>query len=185
MLIKGSTELNVNRKKLWKYLLDPKALKKAIPGLKSLRLENDIYYAEIDLGFSFLKGSYSGEFNIVEEAKPKLMLIELRGSSKNNSISTTASLKLTKTKTGTIVSYQTEPKISGRISFLGARLFNNIARNIAGQFFASIEKQILAEEDLKKKKKLKKGKAKKAKKGIKKKKKIVKKQKRKSKKLKK
>lgn len=161
MLIKGSNQIKANRKKVWKYLLDPKALKKAIPGLKQLSLEDGVYYAEIELGFAFLRGNYSGEFRIHEDKEPELMQIDLTGSSKNNSISTTGSLLLEKNKTGTKVSYKTKPKISGRIAFMGNRLFNNIAQNIAGQFFSNIEKQILEAESLKKKKK---GEIKKAKK---------------------
>jgi len=154
MLIRGSNLVNAPRKKVWQYLLDPKALKKAIPGTKTIYLEDGIYYAEIELSFGFIKGVYKGKFEILEENKAKTMLLALTGSSKNNSISTTALVSLEKTKTGTIVSYKSEPKISGRIAFMGQGFFNNIAKKIAFQFFSSIEKQILADE-LKKKKKSK------------------------------
>ncbi|HHO55150.1 MAG TPA: hypothetical protein ENK21_02085 [Trueperaceae bacterium] len=164
MLIKGSNEVKVSRKKLWKYLLDPKALKKAVPGIKTISLEDGIYYAEIELSFGFISGKYQGEFSIVEQDKPKSMLIALTGSSKNNSISTTALINLEKSKTGTIVSYKSKPKISGRIAFMGQRFFNNIAHKIAQQFFGNIEKQILAAELKKKSVKKKKAKKKKRKK---------------------
>jgi len=99
------------------------------------------------------------------------MLLALTGSSKNNSISTTTLVTLTKAEKATVVSYKTEPEISGRIAFLGKRFLNTVANKIAGQFFANIEKQILEAErkkqkakKIKKTKKLVKSKKKKAKK---------------------
>ncbi len=133
--------LKAKRKKVWKYLLKPKVLEKAIPGVRKIKKKGNTYKSKVDLSFGPFSGVYKGQFKIRKKKKPKSMLLDLKGSSKNNSITAEAKVRLTKTKEGTIVSYESEVDIGG-ILFFGNRIVNGIAKKIASQFFISLAEQL-------------------------------------------
>jgi carbon monoxide dehydrogenase subunit G len=47
-------------------------------------------------------------------------------------------LKLTEDGNTTIISYEGEPQLSGRIASVGMRLVGGIAKQLAGQFFEKL-----------------------------------------------
>ena len=50
-------------------------------------------------------------------------------------------LRLEEAPNGTVVHYEGEPQISGRLASVGARLVGGVAKKLAGQFFESVDKQ--------------------------------------------
>ncbi len=141
MLVRGSYLVKAPRKKVWKYIQNPKVLEKTIPGVKKIKKKGNSYKSTINLKFGPFSGVYKGQFKIVNKKKPKSMLLKVKGSSKSNSIKARAIIRLSKAKKGTIVSYESEVDIGGML-FFGNRMVNGIAKRIANHFFINLEKQL-------------------------------------------
>ena len=144
MLIEGSRIIRAKRKKLWKYLLDPKALEKTVPGIKRIKKEGKIYHAVLSLELGPFSGEYKGRLEIKKKKKPKSMSLVAMGSSEHNSLSARAKVRLSKANGATLVSYQSEIN-SGKIPFFVKGIIRRLSDKMISRFFDDLERLIISE----------------------------------------
>ncbi len=142
MKIEGSHTLAVPQDKVWRMLQDPEVLAKATPGVETLEATGeDRYKATLKLGIGPVKGTFSGNLAVSEKTEPSLMTLNMDGQGGPGGIRAQGRLKLEAQGEQTVVHYEGEPQISGRLAAVGTRLLSGVAKKMAGQFFESIEAQ--------------------------------------------
>ena len=123
-------------------LQDPDVLSKATPGVKEMEREReDFYRAVLELGIGPVKGTFSGHVEVTEKHLPDSLTLAVDGSGGPGGVKAVGVLTLEEAASGTLVHYEGEPQISGRLASVGARLVGGVAKKLAGQFFESVDKQ--------------------------------------------
>src|SRR2546430_16627852 len=81
MKLEGSYDVSAPRAKVWDAFLDPKQLKKAIPGCEKLEaLGNDEYKATMKIGVAAVKGTFEGKVRLADKKPPESYRLLAEGS---------------------------------------------------------------------------------------------------------
>jgi carbon monoxide dehydrogenase subunit G len=143
MRIEGQHVIPAPRAKVWKALNDPAVLTKATPGLKALKPTGpDAYDATIELAVGPVKGAYAGTVQITDKTEPEKMTLVVAGGGKPGTIRATGALTLEERGEGTVVIYVGDAQVTGVLMSVGSRLIPGVAKQMAGEFFKGIEREV-------------------------------------------
>ncbi len=122
MTMNGEVQLSATRDKVWAMLNDPEVLKVCIPGCEMLDKSSDTEFqaiASVKVGpvKARWKGKVKGEGGVA-------------GFAKGN-----ARVSLSDKDGGTLLSYDVQAQIGGKLAQLGQRLINSAAKKTADDFF--------------------------------------------------
>ena len=142
MKFSGSYELNSSKKKVWKNLNDIDVLKKCIDGCEEfLYIDNNRYSAKIFIKLGPVNASFRSTIeinNIVEEESYEIKAQGNAGQLGNASGKVIIFLKeLDKT---TVLRYEADTKINGKIAQLGSRLIDGSVKKNTDLFFKNFSK---------------------------------------------
>jgi len=128
---------------VWALLNDPGVLARVTPGVKTLDPQGgDTYKATIELGVGPVKGAYDGKVSITDKTPPERMTLRVEGGGRPGTIRATGELRLEEQDGKTVVSYTGDAQITGLIASVGHRLIGGVARQMAGEFFKGVEKEL-------------------------------------------
>lgn len=131
------------RERVWALLNDPGVLQRATPGCKELHpLGDDTYRAVLELAVGPVKGTFEGKIQIAEKAPPERLTIVLEGNGRPGTIRARGNLQLEARGQSTIVHYTGDAQVTGVLMSVGHRLFGGVAKQLAGQFFGSLAREI-------------------------------------------
>ena len=127
MTMNGEVQLAAPRKAVWDKLNDPEVLKASIPGCEELETTDDQGFratlSDLDPPNGY-KISGEGEGGVAGFAKGG------------------ATVALAEKDGGTLLSYNVEAQIGGKLAQLGQRLINGSAKKLADEFFANFAKAV-------------------------------------------
>lgn len=144
MQMSGTRQLNATQAEVWRKLNDPAVLQRCIPGCESLEKVGDNGFkgiVAVRLGPMALK--FSGDVTLENMDPPKGYRI--KGSGKAGPAgfaSGHADVTLAPQEGGTLLSYNVESQVGGKIAQLGSRLVDATAAQIAEQFFTKFTTEI-------------------------------------------
>ena len=137
MVMTGDVSLPAIREVVWAKLNDPAVLKACIPGCEELDLVSENEFVAVATNkVGPIKARFKGRVRLSEINAPEGYRISgegeggLAGFAKGG-----ASVKLTEHEGGTLLSYNVEAQIGGKIAQLGQRLINSTAKKLADEFF--------------------------------------------------
>ena len=139
MKLSGFYKLNVKKEIVWKALNDPDILQKCIPGCDSFNKESDISFnvtATNQIGP--MNATFSGTVNLSNIKENESYTLSGEGQSPVGFATGTANVKLQDDKNGTILKYEVDVNVGGKIAQLGSRLINGIAKKNVRLFFWKI-----------------------------------------------
>jgi hypothetical protein len=143
MKVEGTYTLPAPRDKVWAVLNDPGVLARATPGIKTLDPEGvDTYKATIEVGIGPVKGAYDGKVSITDKVPPERMTLRVEGGGKPGTIRASGELRLEERDGQTVVNYTGDAQITGLIASVGHRLIGGVAKQMAGEFFKAIEREL-------------------------------------------
>lgn len=143
MKVEGTYTFAAAREKVWALLNDPGVLARVTPGVKTLDPQGgDTYKATIEVGVGPVKGAYDGKVSITDKIPPERMTLRVEGGGKAGTIRATGELRLEEQDGKTVVSYTGDAQITGLIASVGHRLIGGVARQMAGEFFKGVEKEL-------------------------------------------
>jgi carbon monoxide dehydrogenase subunit G len=140
MQMNDSQRIPASKHKVWAALNDPDVLKQCIPGCQSLEMNNpNEMTATVVLRVGPVKATFGGKVMLSDLDPPTSYRISGEG---NGGIAGFAkggaTVKLTaESPDVTILSYEVDAQIGGKLAQLGSRLIDSTAKKLAGQFFAS------------------------------------------------
>ena len=140
MKIGGAYQIPAPPEKVWAALLDPEALRAAIPGCSEVVRVGDHEFAvaaKIKLGPLGLR--VRGKLRLSDLAPPHGCRIYGEGADRAAGFAKgEAQVRLEEAGGQTRLTYQAEAKVGGKIAQLGARLIDAAAKKYADQFFAAL-----------------------------------------------
>ena len=137
MTMTGEVQLPASRDKVWAMLNDPQVLKDCIPGCEQLDKNSDTeFQAVASLKVGPVKARWKGKVRLLDLNPPSSYRIAgegeggVAGFAKGN-----AKVSLSDKDGGTLLSYDVEAQIGGKLAQLGQRLINSAAKKTADDFF--------------------------------------------------
>jgi len=141
MHLEISHVLNHPVERVWDVLLDPEVLKRALPGIEKLETKApDTFAVVMNLGVAALKGKYSGTMSITEKNPPSSYRLQGEGKGAPGWTKGQAVLTLTSEGNGTRVHATGDAQVGGTIAGVGQRMMEGIAKSMARDFFAAVER---------------------------------------------
>jgi uncharacterized protein len=140
MQMNDSQRIPASREKVWAALNDPEILKQCIPGCQSLELTapNEMT-ATVVFKVGPVKATFGGKVTLSDLDPPSGYRISGEGSGGVAGFAKGgATVKLVAEGPDvTILAYEVDAQIGGKLAQLGSRLIDSTAKKLAGQFFES------------------------------------------------
>jgi carbon monoxide dehydrogenase subunit G len=139
MTMTGDVALPADRPKVWALLNDPETLKACIPGCESLEKTGDNGFAAVvKTKIGPVSATFKGKVELSDLAP--LVGYTIKGEGEGGIAGFAkggAKVSLADAPGGTLLHYDVEAHVGGKIAQLGARLIDGVAKNMADKFFAS------------------------------------------------
>lgn len=138
MDMKGEYRIPAPRAAVWAALNDLEVLKAAIPGCEAInRLSDTEIEATVTAKIGPVKASFKGMVTLSDIDPPHGYTI--RGEGKGGPAGFAkggAKVRLTEAGEETVLSYEVDASVGGKIAQIGARLIDSTAKKLADEFFA-------------------------------------------------
>ena len=137
MEMSGERRIEASRAAVWRALNDPEVLREAIPGCQELeRTGENAYTAKVQAKVGPVKANFSGNVTLRDIVEPESYRIEGEGSGGAAGFAKGgASVALAEEDGATVLSYQVDAQVGGKLAQIGSRLIGGTARKLADQFF--------------------------------------------------
>jgi len=143
MVMNGEVQLSAPRELVWAKLNDTDALKASIPGCETLEKLSDTEFQAVATNkVGPVKARFKGKVRLSDLDPPNGYRISgegdggVAGFAKGG-----ATIALTDKDGGTLLTYNVEAQIGGKLAQLGQRLVNGAAKKLADQFFTKFAAQ--------------------------------------------
>jgi carbon monoxide dehydrogenase subunit G len=137
MTMTGEVQLPASREKVWDKLNDPEILKQCVPGCEQLdRIGDNEFQAVATVKVGPVKARWKGKIKLSDFDPPNSYRITgegeggVAGFAKGGAV-----VSLADKDGGTLLSYNVEAQIGGKLAQLGQRLINSAAKKTADDFF--------------------------------------------------
>jgi carbon monoxide dehydrogenase subunit G len=144
MTMTGEIQLPASREAVWAKLNDPAVLRACIPGCEELEATDDQgFRAVARMKVGPVSARFKGKVTLSDLDPPNGYRISgegeggVAGFAKGG-----AKVGLAESNSGTLLSYQVEAQIGGKLAQLGQRLINGTAKKLADEFFANFAKAL-------------------------------------------
>ena len=136
MKLSGSYKLDANKEVVWKALNDPNILKKCIPGCEIFEKKNEnIFKASATNQIGPMNATFLGEIKLSNMKANQSYTLSGEGQSSVGFANGSADVKLDDENGKTILIYEVNINVGGKIAQLGSRLIDGVAKKMADYFF--------------------------------------------------
>ncbi len=130
---------------VWAALFDPEVLKASVPGCSELTgSAEDGFDAVVTQKVGPVKATFRGTVTVTDRVEGESCT--LTGSGKGGAAGfARGEARVTLAPTddgGTVLSYQVDAKVGGKLAQLGSRVVDGFAKRMAGDFFTRLQQQI-------------------------------------------
>ena len=144
MTMNGEVQLPAPRQVVWAKLNDPDVLKASIPGCEELeKTDEHSFRAVAKMKVGPVSARFRGKVTLSDIDPPNGYKISgegeggVAGFAKGG-----ATVGLAEKDGGTLMTYNVEAQIGGKLAQLGQRLINGAAKKLADEFFANFAKAV-------------------------------------------
>ncbi len=136
MKLTGSYKLNVKKEKVWKALNDANILRQCIPGCESFEKETDeIFKAVATNQIGPMNATFSGTVTLSNIKENLSYTLSGEGQSSVGFANGSADVKLEEENEFTLLSYEVNINVGGKIAQLGSRLIEGVSKKMVDYFF--------------------------------------------------
>jgi len=138
MVMNGEVQLPAAQDAVWAKLNDPEVLKICIPGCESLEKLSDTEFQAVATNkIGPVKARFKGKVRLSDLDPPNGYKISGEGDGGVAGFAKGGAVVTLKAQDGgTLLSYNVEAQIGGKLAQIGQRLVNGAAKKLADQFFA-------------------------------------------------
>ena len=141
MRVEGHETLGVSRADAWRGVNDPEVLKACTPGVTRLEeTRPDHFEATLELKLPAIHGRFDGSLDIVERTEPNRLKLHIDAKGGPGFVNGEVELHLEDTEAGTALRYVADVQLGGQVARLGQRMISGVTKEMAGQFFESLER---------------------------------------------
>ena len=137
MEMKGEQRIAAPRTRVWEALNDPNVLRQCIPGCQTLdKVGDDRLEAVVEIKIGPIGARFKGAVTISDAKPPESYRIsgEGQGGTVGNAKGG-AKVHLTEVDGGTLLAYEVEAQVGGRLAQLGGPIIDATAKQLAGKFY--------------------------------------------------
>lgn len=138
LLMNGSVELPASRTTVWAELNDPNRLKMCIPGCEELeKISDNEFRATAKMRIGPVSARFKGKVMLSDFNAPISYKISgegeggIAGFAKGSAV-----VRLDESGSGTLLIYNVDVQIGGKLAQLGQRLISGTAKKLTDEFFA-------------------------------------------------
>jgi uncharacterized protein len=152
MKLTDSFVFNADQEAVWNLLMDIDAIAAALPGVEKMHPvegQPGSWKTTAKLGVANISGMYSGTVTMSELEPPTHYRLTVSGEGQASIINGSALLTLTyqPDEGVTIVSYDADAHLTGKLASIGQRLIAPAAKMLAKMFFGNLAKQLPTKQD--------------------------------------
>ena len=148
MKLEGTYLFGETREQVWSTLMDPDAISSAIPGVEEfVPLEGEEYAWRViaKVKMAAVSGRFTGQVQMSEIQPPTSYRLTVSGEGQGSIISGSVVMRLQeKDGGGTVLNWDAEANISGKLARIGQRLIKAAANMMSKRFFGNLARQIRA-----------------------------------------
>lgn len=144
MEIKGEYRIGASREKVFAALNDPAILQACIPGCETLeKLSDTEMTAKVRLRIGPVSAAFGGKVTLSDIDPPNGYRISgegqggVAGFAKGGAV-----VRLTQDGADTVLNYDVDAQVGGKIAQVGARLIQGTAKKLADQFFGKFAESV-------------------------------------------
>ena len=136
MKLAGQYKLNLKKEVVWNALNDANILKQCIPGCETFEKESELpFNATATNQIGPMNATFSGTVTLSNIQKNKSYRLSGLGQSSVGFANGWANVRLVEENEITILSYDVDVKVGGKIAQLGSRLIDGVAKKMSDYFF--------------------------------------------------
>ncbi|MFC3614077.1 CoxG family protein [Lutimaribacter marinistellae] len=145
MHMSDEKEIAAPRETVYAALLDPEMLKACVPGAQEVSGNpQDGYEAVVTQKVGPVKATFKGQVTMSDMVENEKLTIAGEGKGGAAGFAKGgAQVTLSDTEAGgTLLAYEVDAKVGGKLAQLGSRLIDGFAKKMADQFFSNLQQQI-------------------------------------------
>jgi uncharacterized protein len=137
MNMTGEQRIAAPRQQVWAALNDPEILRASIPGCQTLGKETaDRFTAAVEVKIGPIGARFKGAVSLTDLDPPNGYTLNLQGNGGvTGTVKGRATVRLREDAGNTLISYDVEAEVGGRMAQLGGPLIDATAKQLAGKFF--------------------------------------------------
>ncbi len=138
MQMSGEYRIETSRDAVWAALNDPEVLKQAIPGCEEIDKASDTEFAaKVKVKLGPVSAKFTGDVNLTDLDPPNGYTISGEGKGGPAGFARGgAKVRLEADGAATILHYEVDAQVGGKLAQIGSRLIDATAKKMAGDFFA-------------------------------------------------
>lgn len=145
MHLEGSYTFQVPREAVWDAIMDPEVMGAALPGGEKLeRVSEDEYRGLMNVRVGPVQGKFQGTIKLSEVNHPESCFMTVDGRGAPGFLNGTGSWRLVSESNGTVMHYQGDVEVGGKIANVGQRLIDSSAKSLTRQGLEALDAQIQA-----------------------------------------
>jgi uncharacterized protein len=143
MNIEGTYTLQVTPEEVWRSLMDPQVLRRAVPGVERLERESNHRYAiTMHIRQAPLIGLYQGYVTVSDQQYPYQYRLSIEGEGRQSKISGQGVVQLSRHDENTVVSYKGTLNPGKLVTLLPPPLVQGAAKLLIQQFFTELAEHL-------------------------------------------
>lgn len=148
MKLDGQYKIPASTERVWRALNDPETLRAAIPGAESVEKTGEYkFHAVVKAKIGPISARFKGDVEIREPNPPHSCVLVGEGKGGVAGFAKgQAKINLEEQEGGTLLSYEADAAVGGKMAQLGQRLIRATAAKMAAQFFGAFSR-LLDESD--------------------------------------
>ena len=146
MQMTGEQRIAASRETVWDALNDPEVLKACIPGCEEIeKVSETEMNAKVKAKVGPVSAKFQGSVTLSDLNPPESYRISGEGKGGAAGFAKGgATVKLAEDGDGTILTYEVDAQVGGKLAQIGSRLIDGTAKKLAGDFFANLEAHVAA-----------------------------------------
>ena len=146
MKLEGEYVFDGPREQVWEIVRDPEVLATALPGTQSLEQVGENEYAgKMHVRIGPVSGVFVGKITVSDEVPPESYTLTVEGKGAPGFAQGTGQVELIEHEEGkTLMLYDGEMQVGGRIAGVGQRLIDTASRSMIGQGLESLNNALQA-----------------------------------------
>ena len=148
MQLTDQRDIKADMASVWAAILDPDVLKACVPGCESITgTVGDGFEAVVVQKVGPVKARFSGVVTFSDLVEHQSLRISGEGKGGAAGFAKGgANVTLTPSDAGTLLSYEVEANVGGKLAQLGSRIIDGFAKKMADEFFARFQKAVEGED---------------------------------------
>ena len=144
MKMNGEFRVPTDRETVWRALNDPEVLKECLPGCQEIEKTSDTEMsATLAIKVGPVKATFKGGVTLSDLDPPNGYTLSGQGQGGTAGFASgEAKVSLVEEDGATVVQYDVDAKVGGKLAQIGSRLIDSTAKKLAKQFFDSLAEKL-------------------------------------------